>query len=45
MRYLGLDIGKKRIGVAISDASGIIATPLVVVKAGSERHERDNRLD
>ncbi|MBE9532363.1 MAG: Holliday junction resolvase RuvX [Proteobacteria bacterium] len=35
MRYLGLDIGKKRIGVAISDEAGIIATPLIVVKAGS----------
>jgi putative Holliday junction resolvase len=35
MRYLGLDIGKKRIGVAISSETGIIATPLIVVKAGS----------
>jgi putative Holliday junction resolvase len=34
VRYLGLDIGKKRIGVAVSDETGIIATPLVVVKAG-----------
>jgi putative Holliday junction resolvase len=32
---MGLDIGKKRIGVAISDEAGIISTPLVVVKAGS----------
>lgn len=36
MRYMGLDIGKKRIGVAISDEAGIIATPLKVVKAGSK---------
>jgi putative Holliday junction resolvase len=34
MRFMGLDVGKKRIGVAISDEMGIIATPLVVVKAG-----------
>lgn len=31
MRALGLDIGEKRIGVAISDPSGTVATPLKVV--------------
>lgn len=30
MRSLGLDIGDKRIGVAISDALGILASPLLV---------------
>jgi len=30
MRYLGLDIGDKRIGIAISDPIGIVATPLEV---------------
>ena len=34
MRYMGLDIGKKRIGVAVSDESGLVSTPHVVVKAG-----------
>lgn len=33
MRVLGLDIGEKRIGVAISDPSGTVATPLVVLEA------------
>lgn len=33
MRVLGLDIGEKRIGVAISDPSGTVATPLVVLDA------------
>jgi len=33
MRVLGLDIGEKRIGVAVSDPSGTIATPLTVLDA------------
>ncbi len=31
MRTLGIDIGEKRIGVAVSDASGRVATPLTVL--------------
>ena len=31
MRVLALDLGTKRIGVAVSDRSGTIATPLTVV--------------
>ena len=31
MRYLGLDVGKVRIGVAVSDATGMIARPLATV--------------
>ncbi len=30
MRYLGLDIGDKRIGIAISDSSGLFAMPFEV---------------
>lgn len=33
MRVLGLDIGEKRIGVAVSDPSGTVASPLVVLDA------------
>jgi len=33
VRVLGLDIGEKRIGVAISDPQGRIATPLLVIDA------------
>ncbi len=33
MRVIGLDIGEKRIGVAVSDPSGTVATPLVVLDA------------
>jgi putative Holliday junction resolvase len=32
MRSLGLDIGDKRIGVALSDALGMLARPLVVIE-------------
>jgi putative Holliday junction resolvase len=31
MRVLGVDLGSKRIGIAVSDRSGTIATPLTVV--------------
>ncbi len=34
MRLLGLDIGEKRIGVAVSDPSGRVATPVTVLDAG-----------
>jgi putative Holliday junction resolvase len=33
MRYLGIDYGTARIGLAISDASAVIASPLKTVKA------------
>lgn len=39
-RVLGVDLGSKRIGVAVSDASGTIATPLTVVaRSGRERDD------
>lgn len=31
MRYLALDVGDERIGVAVSDAGGLIARPLEVI--------------
>ncbi|MEZ5141885.1 MAG: Holliday junction resolvase RuvX [Acidimicrobiales bacterium] len=31
MRVLGIDLGSKRIGVAVSDGDGRVATPLTVV--------------
>lgn len=33
--YLGLDYGKKRIGVAVSDSLGVTAQPLTVIEAKS----------
>ena len=32
MRSLGLDVGDRRIGVAISDPSGIVASPLTIIE-------------
>ena len=36
MRYLGLDLGSKRLGVAISDALGMIATSYTVINHNEE---------
>jgi putative holliday junction resolvase len=35
VRVLALDIGEKRIGVAVSDPSGTVASPLVVLDAAA----------
>lgn len=34
MRYLGIDYGDKRIGIALSDEQGILAFPLATVENG-----------
>lgn len=40
MRALGIDLGSKRIGVAVSDRSGTIASPLLVLqRSRSRRHD------
>ena len=36
MRALGLDVGERRIGVALSDAEGILAVALTVIEAKSD---------
>ncbi len=38
MRILGLDVGARRVGVAISDPLGIIARPLQALKRASLEH-------
>jgi putative Holliday junction resolvase len=39
---LGLDLGSKRIGVAVSDRSGTIAAPLITIeRSGSARRDRE----
>ena len=42
-RVLGLDVGEKRIGVALSDNLGILATPLLIIEF-SEETEAINRI-
>lgn len=39
MRLLGLDVGEKRIGVALSDAQGIVARPAEVLLRRSKRED------
>ncbi len=40
-RSLALDVGERRIGVAVSDASGLIASPLVVIHRRSKAEDYD----
>jgi putative Holliday junction resolvase len=42
VRALGIDLGSKRIGVALSDSAGSLATPYEVVPRSGDRH-RDHR--
>jgi putative holliday junction resolvase len=37
VRVLGVDLGARRIGLALSDTSGTLATPLAVHERGSDR--------
>ena len=41
MRILALDVGEKRIGVALSDPTGLLATPLTTI----ERKGQDSDID
>lgn len=42
MRVIGIDLGSKRIGVAVSDFTGSVASPLTVVHRGkSKRADHD----
>jgi putative Holliday junction resolvase len=42
VRALGIDLGSKRIGIAVSDLTGTVASPLVVVpRSKSRRHDLD----
>lgn len=36
MRALGVDLGTKRIGLAISDSAGRVATPITVIQRSSD---------
>ena len=41
MRYMALDLGDQRIGIALSDALGMIARPLMVIKRTSRVNDFD----
>lgn len=42
MRALGVDLGSRRIGIALSDPSGTIASPLTVIARGAS-HAQDHQ--
>ncbi len=42
MRTLGIDLGSKRVGIALSDSGGVLATPYEVLQRTSDR-QRDHR--
>jgi putative Holliday junction resolvase len=36
MRFAGVDVGRRRIGLAVSDPSGMLARPLTTIVVGTE---------
>jgi len=44
VRVIGIDLGERRIGVAISDASGTLARPLKTIERGTSDAEAVERL-
>ncbi|MXZ79608.1 MAG: Holliday junction resolvase RuvX [Acidimicrobiia bacterium] len=43
-RALGIDLGERRIGVAVSDSDGRVATPLTVIKRSGSRHQDHRKI-
>ena len=39
MRLLALDVGDRRVGVAVSDEAGLLATPLAVIRRTSKAED------
>jgi putative Holliday junction resolvase len=44
VRALGLDLGSKRVGVAISDSGGAVATPIDTIHRSRDRHADRRRI-
>ncbi len=44
MRAIGLDLGSRRIGVAVSDPGGILATPHSFIERGSDEADDHRRI-
>jgi putative Holliday junction resolvase len=45
MRSLGLDIGDKRIGVALSDPQGMLASPFTIINRRDEKADVEAIID
>jgi len=44
-RSLGLDVGDKRIGVALSDPDGILASPLTIINCRDEKADLETIIN
>lgn len=44
MRVMGLDVGEKRIGVAVSDPTGLLASPLQAIKSTPDSDDVESVL-
>lgn len=44
MRAIGLDLGERRIGVALSDSGGALATPIDTIERGGDRSDDYRRV-
>ena len=44
MRALGLDLGSKRVGVAVSDSDGLVATPIEVLQRSGDQRGDHRRI-
>ena len=44
MRILGLDVGEKRVGVALGDPTGLLATPLTTIERRGSPSDADEIL-
>lgn len=42
-RVLGIDLGSRRVGIAVSDSAGSMAMPYEVVQRSASGHEEDHR--
>jgi putative holliday junction resolvase len=45
VRVLGLDVGDRRIGVALSDPTGVIASPLTTIYRSNEKRDQQTIAD
>lgn len=43
-RALGIDLGERRIGVAVSDAEGRVSTPITVIERSGSRNRDHQRI-
>jgi putative pre-16S rRNA nuclease len=44
LRALGLDLGERRVGVALSDSGGVLATPYEVIQRSGDRARDHDRV-